>query len=324
MSPVWNLRRFKYPSKMKSSVKYVLAASLSLLLFPVICSCVAETDAHQAKVGSTSPIVDDDPSLLEVGRYASMPKNPVKPREIKFVSYNIRWRGGESLNELIDHLRTDPEFQGAAVIALQEVDRRRKRTGNVNTARLIAEQLSLNYAWAAPPSPADTRANAKPSEEETGVAIFSHYPMSDVERIVLPHAGPGKRRRVAIGATIQIGDHYVRSYSVHAETRIAVNKKMEQLAAVLDDLSLRSDHQRAVIMGDFNTIKGKDVRACIELFVQKGFTTPFPHNRPTWRTFLIELKLDWVWLRGFEASGHGIVRRIDLSDHWPLWVTVKL
>ena len=293
--------------------------SLSLLLAPVIRARVGETQVRPA-VLLPSGIVDDDSGLLEVGEYAR--KNTPKPVELKLLSYNIRWRGGEDLNKFITLLRNDQEVGGAAVIGLQEVDRRRNRTNNVNTARLIAEQLSLNYAWAAPPPPPTTSGPNKHFEEETGVALFSPYPMSDIERIVLPNAGPGGRRRAAIGATIHIGEHYVRAYSVHAETRVPVAKKMEQLEAVLDSLGRRPNIKRAVVMGDFNTIKGKDVRECINLFKERGFTTPIPHDRDTWRTFIIELKLDWIWLRGIEPSGHGIVRRIGLSDHWPLWMNV--
>ena len=302
---------------MKSSCGWLVVASLALSLIVGV-----DSRAHQASSGSTRHVNGDDSNLLELGQYA--PKNATKPVEIKLLSYNIRWRGGEDLNQFIKLLKSDPELGRAAVIGLQEVDRQRKRTGNVNTARLIAQQLSLNYAWAAPPSPATTGETDKPIEEETGVALFSPYPMSDVERIVLPNAGPGGRRRAAIGATIHIGDHYVRAYSVHAETRVSVTKKMEQLEAVLDSLARRPNAERAVVLGDFNTIKGKDVRACVNLFSKRGFITPIPHDRVTWRTFIIELKLDWIWLRGVKPSAHGIVRRIGLSDHWPLWVTVKL
>jgi endonuclease/exonuclease/phosphatase family metal-dependent hydrolase len=122
-------------------------------------------------------------------------------------------------------------------------------------------------------------------------------------------------RRAAIGATIRIGEHSMRVYSVHAETRVPMKKKMEQLQAVVDALARWSTIERAVVMGDFNTIKGKDVRACIKLFTERGFTTPIPHNRSTWKTFIIKLKLDWLWLRGVQAIGHSIVRRIGLSDH---------
>jgi endonuclease/exonuclease/phosphatase family metal-dependent hydrolase len=265
----------------------------------------------------------DESGLLETGNYAQLAQQPPGPKEIKLVSYNIRWRGGEDLQRLIHSLRNHKEIGGAAIIGLQEVDRRRKRTGNVNTAQLIARELGLNYAWAAPPLPRRDELKQEP-EEETGVAIFSPYAISDVERIVLPNPGPGGRRRAAIGATILIGQHHVRVYSVHAETRIPMKKKMEQLQAVIDALACWPTKQRAVIMGDFNTIKGKDVSACIKLFEERGFTTPIPHDRSTWKTFIIKLKLDWLWMRGLETTGHSIVRRIGLSDHWPLSVTAKL
>ncbi|MDQ3806128.1 MAG: hypothetical protein M3416_20145, partial [Acidobacteriota bacterium] len=116
---------------------------------------------------------------------------------MKIVSYNIRWRGGEELQEVIELLRADPEVGGAAIIGLQEVDRDKERTKNVNTARAIADALRMHYAWAAPPS-------KEGKEEETGVALLSPHPLSDAVRIVLPHEGPGGRRRVAVGATVHV------------------------------------------------------------------------------------------------------------------------
>jgi hypothetical protein len=66
----------------------------------------------------------------------------------KIVSYNIRWRGGESLEKLIADLKERPELKGALIYGLQEVDRDKERTGHVNTARVLAQALGLNYAWA--------------------------------------------------------------------------------------------------------------------------------------------------------------------------------
>nr|MBA3767132.1 hypothetical protein [Acidobacteriota bacterium] len=190
--------------------------------------------------------------------------------------------------------------------------------GNVNTAREIAEALGMYYAWAAPP------ANGEEKEEETGVAILSPYPMTDVERIVLPNEGPGKRRRAAVGATIHMSAFDVRVYSIHAETRIKMERKMEQLRASLIDLQRYPKITRAIVLGDFNTIKGKDVKGARKLFTEAGFTTPFPDDRATFKAvYILKLKLDWIWLRGFEATGYGIVHRIGLSDHWPLWVKLS-
>ena len=283
------------------------AAAVGVVLFSVYCSL----PAANANGGA-------DGALLEVGRgVVKTSQPPAAPVGLKVVSYNMRWRGGEDLKALIELLRTDAEIGGASIIGLQEVDRNKKRTDHTNTARVIAEALGMHYAWAAPPV-------KEGEEEETGVAILSPHELRDVTRLVLPHEGPGKRRRAAVGATVQIGETLVRVYSVHAETRLDLAKKVEQWGAVLEDLKRHPQVSRAVVLGDFNTIKGKDVRAARKLFDGAGFVTPFPDDHTTWRTFPFKLKLDWLWLRGFEAGEFGIDKQVGLSDHWPLWVELKL
>jgi endonuclease/exonuclease/phosphatase family metal-dependent hydrolase len=274
--------------------------------------------------GGGFPLVarPSDSELLETGRAPGVTDALKVPSDIKVVSYNMRWRGGKELEELIQHLKHDSEIAGASIIGLQEVDRNKKRTGNLNTVRTIAESLGRHYAWAAP-------LTAKPGmEEETGVAILSSYPLRDVSRILLPHPGPGKRRRVALGATIEIGDKPLRIYSVHSENRMSVDKKIEQTKAVLEDLARHPKHMRAIVLGDLNTWEPSAVKKTSELFVSESFTTPFANDKSTFlRTVLlipIKLKLDWIWLRGLEATQHGIDKKIKLSDHWPLWTVIQL
>ena len=263
----------------------------------------------------------DDSLLLESGKAATLRKHTSEQREIKIVSYNIRWRGGDELKRLAKLLQEDPEIGGAAILGLQEVDRHKKRTGHHNTVKALADELGLHYAWAAPPA-------AKPKdEEETGVAILSIYPLSDVRRIVLPNPGPNKRRRVALGANVEIEGQQWRIYSAHAETRISVDKKMEQFNAILEDLTRYPADMPAIVMGDFNTWQSDADDKTIKLFSKAGLKTPFGTQSTFRRRVLlvpIEFRLDWVWLRGLETTGHGIDREIEVSDHWPLWDNVKL
>ncbi len=236
------------------------------------------------------------------------------------VSYNIRWRSGDDLKALTKLLREDPEIGGASLLGLQEVDRCKKRSGNSNTAKVIADELGLHYAWAAPPS-------ANPGdEEETGVAILSAYPLQDVQRIVLPHEGPNGRRRVALGATVEIDKRQWRVYTAHAETRLAVDKKLQQFEAMLEDLAKYPADMPAIVMGDFNTWEATADSKTEKLFAGAGMKTPFGGQATFRRKILfmpIEMKLDWVWLRGLEAASFGIDRKVEISDHWPLWTTVK-
>lgn len=264
--------------------------------------------------------VPTDVPLLEEGKGATLRKQTSAPQEIKVVSYNIRWRSGEELKKIIKLLQEDPEVGGASILGLQEVDRRKKRSGHSNTVKMIADELGLHYAWAAPPA-------AKPTdEEETGVALLSVHPLSDVRRIVLPHKGPNGRRRVAVGATIEIDKRPWRVYSAHAETRIAFDKKLEQFKAIIQDLAQYPPDMPAIVMGDLNTWERGAGRKTIKFFADAGLKTPFG-KAPTFRQRVmfvpIELELDWVLLRNLEPASFGIDRGIEISDHWPLWTNVK-
>ena len=262
-----------------------------------------------------------DETLLESGKGTTLRKQTAPASEVKVVSYNIRWRSGDDLKEIIKLLHEDPEIGGAAILGLQEVDRAKKRSGKNNTAKMIADELGLHYAWAAPPAPKPT------DEEETGVAILSVYPLSDVRRMVLPHEGPNRRRRVALGATVVIENRKWRVYSAHAETRISMDKKMEQFKTMLDDLNKYPPDTPAIIMGDLNTWEPSADDKTIKLFSAAGLKTPFGGEATFKRKVLmvpIELKLDWVWLRGLEAGSFGIDRKVVISDHWPLWTNIKV
>jgi len=261
-----------------------------------------------------------DEQLLEAGKGVKLRPQTSSPAQIKVLSYNIRWRSGDDLNALIKLFKDDPEIGGAAILALQEVDRRKKRSGNTNTAKLMADELGMHYVWAAPPTPNPT------DEEETGVAILSVYPLSDVHRIVLPNKGPNGRHRVALGATVEIDNHRWRVYSAHTETRIAVGKKLEQFKAVLDDLAQYPANMPAIVMGDLNTWEPSADGKTSKFFLDAGLKTPFGGEATFRRRVLfvpIELKLDWVWLRGLEASSCGIDRKVEISDHFPLWTNIK-
>ncbi len=253
---------------------------------------------------------DSSDQLLETGRASKLALPPASPSEIKIVSYNIRWRDGRELHEIARWLKGNKDVVSPSMIGLQEVDRAKRRTGKINNARTLADELGLYYAWTAP-APAK---NDKSLEEETGVELLSSYPLKDVTRIVLPNEGPGGRTRVALGATVTIGTMDVRVYSVHSETRIVTTQKIDQMRAVLDDLARFPKITRAVIMGDFNTWELPAVESTRRLFTTAGFTTPFSDDDTTFvrnmAVFDVKLKLDWIW--------HGRIRceteaRLDLA-----------
>lgn len=269
---------------------------------------------------STSSDSARESDLLEIGQPPKPHSASMLSGDIKVVSYNIRWRSGNDLNKMIKLFQDDSEIGDAAILGLQEVDRNKKRSGNKNTAAILAGKLGMHYAWAAPPG------TGQEKEEETGVCILSAYPLEDVRRLVLPHKGPGGRRRVAVGATVKLGKVLARVYSVHGETRLEEARKIEQMKAVIDDLAGYSKEMPAIILGDLNTWEPAVIEKTFKLFAAERFQTPFSRES-TFRVralFIpIKLKLDWIWLRNLESSSHGIDRAIKLSDHFPLWVVLR-
>ena len=302
----------------------------SKLLFVLLCIGLAVEIAvtssysggHSTPQGSSAQQVGpQDSTLLEIGQATKLRAAPAMTGDFKVVSFNIRFRNGEDLKKLAELLRNDPEIGEAVVLGLQEVDRNKKRTGNQNTVKVLAEELGMYYAWAAPPPP-------KPSqEEETGVALLSPYPLTEVKRLVLPHEGPGGRRRAGIGATIKVGDTNLRVYSVHAETRMSMDNKVRQMKAALDDLAAHPSDMPAIVMGDLNTWEADAGARTVKLFKGAGFHTPFDGDSTFCQQILfvpLKLKLDWIWLRNIEAKARGIDRQVKLSDHWPLWTKVSI
>jgi endonuclease/exonuclease/phosphatase family metal-dependent hydrolase len=285
-------------------LKSILTFSLILLVFDVF-RVLPQKDFPAPK------------PLLETGQAGKLISTPDTPAEITVVSYNIRWRTGAELEQIASWLKS----KHAMVIALQEVDRAKQRTGKTNNARALAESLGMFYAWAAPPADKDGQ------EEETGVELLSAYPLTDVTPMILPHKGPG-RWRAAIGATIKVGKISVRVYSVHSETRMTLGQKLDQYRAAIDDLARFPKSMPAIVMGDFNSWEPATVDAVRKLFAQENFSTPFPDDESTFKrnavVFDVKLKLDWIWLRGLPVKGHGIDRTLTVSDHFPLWTELSI
>src|SRR2546430_2980620 len=62
---------------------------------------------------------DSPATLLETGGASKLVKTKDAPAALKIVSYNIRYRGGKDLQELIKLLRDDADIGGGAIIGLR-------------------------------------------------------------------------------------------------------------------------------------------------------------------------------------------------------------
>ena len=220
------------------------------------------------------------------------------------------------------------------VLALQEADKRTARAGGHHVARELAEALQASWVHL----PAGIPRGQKPRTRQwwldfeepiglfdpgdTGVAMLSHLPLSDVTRLDLPWHECPWRPRLAMAATVSVGDQKLRIINAHVDPHAAVGGQLEQL----ETLIAHAEPQKypTLILGDFNTLSKRKAVETRNFLEGHGYSTPFPTGTPTWRGAGIRLHADWIFGRGVTMSRWGVARPLNVSDHWPIWAEISL
>jgi endonuclease/exonuclease/phosphatase family metal-dependent hydrolase len=220
------------------------------------------------------------------------------------------------------------------VLALQEADMRTMRTGGHHVAKELAEQLGMHWAhepagiprgippvkrqwWLDFEEPIDLH-----DEGDTGVALLSRFPLSDVTRIDLPWHECPWRPRLAMAATISVGAHQLRLFNAHVDPHAAIGGQLEQLEVIAAQAEAAT--VPTIILGDFNTLSKQkciDTRSFLE---SRGYTTPIPTGTATWRGGGLRMHADWIFSRGVKIERWGVARPLNVSDHWPVWTEIEL
>ncbi len=220
------------------------------------------------------------------------------------------------------------------VLALQEADKRTARAGGHHVARELAE--ALGTAWVHVPAgiPRGKKPEARQwwldfeepiglnDEGDTGVALLSHFPMSEVTRIDLPWKECAWRPRLAMGATIAVGTFKLRIINAHVDPHAAIGGQLEQLEALQENAERST--LPTLILGDFNTLSKRKAVETRNFLESHGYSTPFPTGTATWRGAGIRLHADWIFGRGVTIGKWGVARPLNVSDHWPIWAEVSL
>jgi len=220
------------------------------------------------------------------------------------------------------------------VLALQEADMRTQRTGGHHVAEELAAELGMHWAHEA----AEIPRGVKPVKRQwwldfeepidlhdtgdTGVALLSRLPLKDITRIDLPWHECRWRPRLAIAATITVGSQDVRIFNAHVDPHAAVDGQLAQLEAI----AAKSEKTTlpTIVLGDFNTLSRQKCIETREFFEKLGYTTPFPTGTATWRTTVLKMHADWIFVRGVKIERWGVARPLSVSDHWPIWAEVAL
>ncbi len=220
------------------------------------------------------------------------------------------------------------------VLALQEADKQTKRAGRRHVAREVAEALSMNWIHV----PAGIPRGVKPKTRQwwldfeepielydtgdTGIALLSRLKLSDVKRIDLPWHDCAWRPRLAMAATVTVGQRTLRIINAHVDPHAALGGQLEQLQVLVAEADKNSGP--TLILGDFNTLSKKKVLETRNFLESHGYSTPFASGTATWRGMGIRLHADWVFYRDVKIAKWGVARPLSVSDHWPIWAEVDL
>ncbi len=264
----------------------------------------------------------DPPLRPELGAPSRMPASD--PDRLRVVTFNVA--GGARVDDLARALREDPDLAPASLILLQEAESYPDE-GTPRAARL-ADELGLGYAYIP----------GRPKGDGTlGLAILSAYPIDALSVMVLPDAGVPitGTTRIAAQADILVGGRPLRIVDLHLDTSLNIRERMVELRPAVIDQA-----EPIIVGGDFNTndfvwagdavpltplasaVDTGQAPMIDELMARLGYDAPTADLGATESHLGVESRLDSIYVRGLAASGGEVVRDVDLSDHWPVWIDV--
>ena len=219
------------------------------------------------------------------------------------------------------------------ILALQEADKGTGRAGRQHVAARLADALSQPYVHVSSGLPRGISPKqrewwlnfeeqvALDDEGDMGVALISRLPLRDVTRIDLPWHDCPWRPRLAMAATVNFASEQLRIFNVHIDPHGPLDNQHQQTEAVLEQA--RQHHGPRVILGDFNTLSKQKAIEIRRLMERHGYATPFPTDTPTWRgAGILRFHADWIFVKGVHVTRWGVVKPLNVSDHWPVWAEI--
>ncbi len=241
---------------------------------------------------------------------------------IRLVTYNVHRCLGID-NVLSPHriaqiiAACDPD-----IVALQELDVSRKRTGGIDQAGVIAGVLKMSSHF----HPA-----VQVMEEQYGDAILTAWPSRMIQGARLPGLPwlPQLEPRGAVWASIDTGHGTIQVINTHLG--LVAQERTAQARALLgsDWLGHADCRDPLVLMGDFNAGPGSSVYRLLTARLKDArMTLPGARYRPTFPAPAPVLRIDHVFVSSrIEIAAVEILRipaAMVASDHLPMVVDIVL
>lgn len=259
-----------------------------------------------------------------------------EPLTLKVMTYNIQIGattnnpGWDVKKFNLDALAEVIKQQDPDIVALQEVDRFRARSGKVDQVAYLAEKLGMYWAY----SPSYYDYEIPEGRGMYGNAILSKYPIVSNYPHTLWRRGelqPGEydwviEKRSILETKIDVNGRLINVFSTHLST--TADQRIKQTEDIKALLSLVRGPK--IIMGDFNAqpqdpemqvLYKKRYRDVMELAPVKS------EQRATWPNGTKSTEaIDYILLsREWEAKeAHVIIEESGASDHNPIVAIISL
>lgn len=243
---------------------------------------------------------------------------------IRIMTYNVH--GCVGCDRRLDYGRIAQVIAAEKpdVVALQELDVSRERSGRTHQARLIAEQLDMRFHF--------HPAMRMKEEEEYGDALLARWPLTLRKAAELPTVKEwlAFEPRGALWTSIEIDGQEIQVINTHLG--LSNNERKAQIEELMSHAWVRHPEctgTPVILCGDFNALPGSKV--CQKASV--GLTDTqrmLPGQRPqaTFPSRWPLIRLDYIFVSmGFKCSAVRVINtplaRLA-SDHLPLVADLEL
>jgi endonuclease/exonuclease/phosphatase family metal-dependent hydrolase len=239
--------------------------------------------------------------------------------KLRVVTYNIHAGVGTDRRLDLGRIAAVIETSGADVVALQEVDAGRRRSGRVDQAEAVARRLGMDCRFG--PSFGGGR------EGHYGNAILSRLPLKQIRHGLLPGISPWREPRSALHCAVTVDGAQAHVLCTHLS--LFGRDRQLQAEALLGREWLGGLGDEAhVLCGDLNCSPGSSLfrRFCgsvrdtlSRVSLLRGWTWPSPWPVRRLDHILIGRR---VATDEAEVLASGLARRA--SDHLPVVATLRL
>lgn len=256
-------------------------------------------------------------------REERVPQHPERDRELplRVMTYNIHSCIGidgkvrpERVARVINHF--DPD-----IVAVQEVDCHRVRSGGHDQAQVIADHLRMTHVF---------QAMFEEEKERYGIAIFAKHPFRIMKAAHLTAAGGRREARGAIWVRLEIEGRQA-IHLINTHFGLGRNERERQAQELLGGnwLAAIPDSEPVIVCGDFNSGPRSTVCRRMRIRFRDVQMAAADHQpRPTFSSMKPFLRIDHVFI-----SHHFAAEQVELpdtptavmaSDHLPLCVELSL